>query len=124
MGLDRTVQFPAGVIPAWGAIKSQLARVGERGHLRMIDGLPAFPEEEPESGWRELRVAVGTGMVTVRRAGDEFTCVVWSNADANLLGARDRVVWACAIAGGGTVVTDAGAVSAAEFAQLSDIRPA
>lgn len=124
MGLDRTVRFPAGQPPAWGAIKTHLLRVGEPGTLRMIDGLPAFPDESPDSEWRELRVAAGGAMVTVRRAGDALTCVVWSNADAQLLAARDRVAWACAAAGAGLVETDRGAVSAAEFAQLSDIRPA
>lgn len=124
MGLDRTVRFPAGQTPAWDAIKAHLFRVGEPGTLRMIDGLPAFPDESPESNWRELRVAAGGAMVTVRRAGDTLTCVVWSNADAHLLATRDRVAWACAAAGAGLVETAGGVVSAGEFAQLSDIRPA
>lgn len=120
MGLDCTIVFAAGAEPTWGAVKAQLARVGESGHLRMIDGLPAFPDEEPEGGWRELRVGVAAGMVTVRRGGSSFTCVVWSNADAGLLAARDRVAWACAAAGGGTVEGR----SAGAFAQEMGISPA
>lgn len=123
MGLERAVTCPNGV-PGWDAIKAQLARVGESGQLRMIDNLPAFPDEIPEPGWRELRIAAGGAMVTVRASGDTLTCVVWSNADPGLLAARDRVAWACAAAGGGSVATDAGPVPAAEFAQLSGIRPA
>ena len=122
MGLDRTVQFHAGV-PAWAAIKAQLARVGEPGLIRMIDGLPAFPDEAPEAGWRELRIAAGSGMVTVRQTVDSVTCIVWSNADPALLAARDRVAWACAEAGGGVIATETGAVSPAAFAQVSNIHP-
>ena len=124
MGLDVTVRFPAGSVPAWDAIRGQLARVGEPAPLRMIDGLPAFPDESPDAGWRELRVGVASGMVTLRRSGDAITCVVWSNADAALLAGRDRVAWACAAAGDGSVVTPAGEVSADEFARLSNISPA
>ena len=124
MGLDCTIRFPAGSVPAWDVIKGQLARLGESAPLRMIDGLPAFPDESPEAGWRELRVGVGAGMVTVRRAADALTCVVWSNADPALLAARDRVAWACASAGRGTVVTEAGEASADEFARQCGISPA
>jgi len=123
MGLDRTVRFPGGV-PAWDAIKSQLARVGEPAPLRMIDGQPAFPDESPEANWRELRIGVATGMVTLRRGSDALTCVVWGNADAALLAALDRVLWACAAAGSGVIDTPSGSVSAENFAQLSNIRPA
>jgi hypothetical protein len=124
MGLDCTILFPAGALPAWNAIKGQLARVGELAPLRMIDNMPAFPDETPEDGWRELRVGVATGMVTIRRTGDSFNCIVWGNADASLLAARDRVAWACAAAGNGTIVTPSGEVSSVEFAQLSHISPA
>ena len=62
MGLDCTVRFPGGDPPAWDAIKLQLARVGEPAPLRMIDGLPAFPDETPAVGWRELRVGTAAGM--------------------------------------------------------------
>ncbi len=123
MGQDRTIQFSAGV-PSWDAIRTQLARVGEPAPLRMIDGLPAFPDETPADGWRELRVAAGGNMVTLRRTADSITCVVWGNADAALLAAFARVVWACAEAGGGSVVTATAALSPTEFAHLSDIRPA
>lgn len=58
MGMDRTVRFPCGTIPSWDLIRTQLARLGLDSPLRMIDGLPAFPDEAPEPGWRELRVGV------------------------------------------------------------------
>lgn len=125
MGLDRIVTFPAGHTPAWEAVKEQLLRVGEPGTLRMIDGLPAFPDELPPEDWKELRVAAGgAGMLTVRRTSAALTCVVWGNADPGVRASWDRFVWACAAAGDGRVQTDAGAVTAVEFAQLTDIRPA
>jgi hypothetical protein len=110
-----------GSVPGWDAIKGRLARVGEPAPLRMIDGLPAFPDESPEEGWRELRVGFSAGMVTLRRGGDVLTCIIWSNADAALLAARDRVAWACATAGQGMVAMPAGEIPAAEFAHLAGI---
>ena len=124
MGLDCTVRFPTGVVPAWDVIKGQLARVGELAPLRMIDGQPAFPDESPEEGWRELRVGFSAGMVTLRRGPDSLSCVVWSNADATLLAARDKVAWACAAAGGGTVISPEGEASAEEFARLRGLSTA
>jgi hypothetical protein len=124
MGLDCTVRFPAGRVPAWDAIKGQLARLGEAPPLRMIDGLPAFPDESPPDDWREIRAGFAGGMVALRRGADSITCVVWSNADPALLATRDRVAWACASAGQGTVVTAAGEVSADEFARQCGIKSA
>lgn len=124
MGLDCTVRFPAGSVPAWDAIATQLARVGASAPLRMIDGLPAFPDEVPADGWREVRVGFAAGMVTVRRGPDSLTCVVWSSADPALLAARDKLAWACAAAGEGTVETADGALAAAEFARRCGLDPA
>lgn len=123
MGLDCTIRFPAGSVPAWDTIKSQLARVGEPAPFRMIDGLPAFPDESPEENWHELRVGAGGGMVTLRRGADSLTCVVWSNADPALLAARDRIAWACAVAGQGSVLTETGEMSPSEFAQQRGLQP-
>jgi hypothetical protein len=90
----------------------------------MIDGLPAFPDETPEPGWAELRVGFPAGMVTVRRGAGSLTCVVWGNADPGLRAAWDRLCWACAAAGGGSVETPGGAVSAAEYARAAGLSPA
>lgn len=123
MGLDCTVRFPAGAVPEWDLVKAQLLRVGEPGTLRMIDGMPAFPDETPEPHWRELRVGCAAGMVTVRRGTDALTCVIWSNADPALFAARDRVVWACCAAGSGLIGTAGGEVSCDEFARAQGISP-
>ena len=124
MGQDRTVRFRAGHVPAWDAIKQRLFRVGEPGTLRMIDGLPAFPDETPEPGWNEVRVAAGGPKLTVRRGSDSLACVVWGNADAALLASWNNFVWACAAAGEGVVLTETGAMSADEFARFAGVRPA
>lgn len=123
MGVELTVRF-AGELPDFGAIRAQLARFGEVPPVRMIDGLPAFPDETPEAGWRELRFGFAAGMVTLRRAPGALVCVVWGTADADLLAARDRVAWACAEAGGGTVRTDSSDFDAAAFARARALRPA
>jgi hypothetical protein len=123
MGMDRTIRFPSGGIPSWDAIRDQLLRVGVAAPLRMIDGMPAFPDETPEPTWRELRVGTPAGMVTLRRGADSLSCVVWGNADAALTAAWDGVCWACAEAGHGTIDTPAGPVSAAEFAAATGLSP-
>ena len=123
MGLDRTVRFPTSDTPSWGAIRAQLQRVGEAGQLRMIDGLPAFPDEEPADGWSELRVGTAAGMVTVRRRPEALVCVTWGNSDPALSAAWGRVTWACAAAGGGMIETPTGSVSAAAFAAMEGIVP-
>jgi hypothetical protein len=122
MGMSRTIRF-SGEPPDWPAIQARLRHVLADAPLRMIDGQPAFPHETPEPGWRELRVGTPAGMVTVRRDQDALTCVVWGNADPALSAAWDRVSWACAVAGGGTIETPAGPKSAADFAASAGISP-
>ena len=123
MGLDRTIRFPNSETPSWEAIRAQLVRVGEAASLRMIDGMPAFPDENPEASWKELRVGTTAGMVTIRRGPGVLTCVVWGNADAALNGAWAKVIWACAQAGGGQIEMPSGSVSAEQFAQSAGLSP-
>jgi hypothetical protein len=124
MGLDRTIRFPAAETPTWAAVKAQLARVGESAPLRMIDGMPAFPDEDPPADWKELRVGTAAGMVSIRRTPGTLTCVVWGNADPALSAAWAKVIWACAEAGGGAVETPEGPLPADEFAATAGVSPA
>jgi hypothetical protein len=124
MGLERTIRFPGDETPPWSAIRTHLARVGEDGQLRMIDGLPAFPDETPPEDWNELRVGTPAGMVTVRRGSGVLSCVVWGNADPVLNLAWSKVIWACAAAGGGIVQDPSGALQASDFAARAGISPA
>jgi hypothetical protein len=122
MGLDRTIRFSTAEVPSWEAICTQLRRVGEESQLRMIDGLPAFPDETPAPDWKELRLGSTSGMVTIRRGAGELTCMVWGNADPSLMSTLSKVCWACAAAGGGQIVTSSGLVSAEEFARSAGIQ--
>lgn len=123
MGMDRTIRFSTTETPTWDAVRAQLRRVGEDGTLRMIDGLPAFPDEAPDPAWRELRVGTAAGMVTLRRRADALNCVVWGNADSALMAAWHKVIWACAAAGPGTVETPSGPLPAADYAASVGLSP-
>jgi len=123
MGLDRTIRFSTVETPSWEAIQTELARVGETPLLRMIDGLPAFPDEIPESGWKELRLGMTAGMVTIRRGLGLLTCMIWGNGDDALRVAWSKVIWACATAGSALIDTPSGPVSPAEFASSSGFSP-
>jgi hypothetical protein len=98
MGQERIVRFESEP-PSWEAIRAELTRQGIPCQLRMIDGLPAFPDDSPESGWRELRIGFDSGMVTLRRAPQQLTCVMWGNADEALLQSCESLVAACTAAG-------------------------
>ena len=102
MGLSSVVIF-SGDPPSWGTIRDQLQLRGLSTNLRMIDGLPAFPDEIPESTWHELRVTVGAGMLTLKRSPDGLQCVVWGNADSSLQRAQNVAVEIIAELTGGVV---------------------
>ena len=117
MGVQRVVRHGPAAGVDWPRILERLGTFGESVSLRMIDGLPAFPDEVPDPAWRELRLSFPSGMVTLRRVPEGSACIVWGNADQALLCARDRLCWAYADATGGVVEADDGsALSAAEFA--------
>ena len=103
MGVERVVRFPPGCSPGWPEIAAKFTAAGESPVLRMIDGLPAFPDEVPDPGWRELRVGLAGGMVTLRRHGDALRCVTWGSDDPALRRSLDHVISAAADAGGGGV---------------------
>jgi hypothetical protein len=85
--------------PEWAKVAAYLETQQEKAIVRMIDGLPAFPDEIPEPGWKELRISLSGGMVTLRRETDSVACVVWGNADAALLRSWRVCAWAVAKAG-------------------------
>jgi hypothetical protein len=116
MGLLREVRHDETAAVEWQAIRERLAATGDVPVIRMIDGLPAFPDEVPQTTWHELRLALAGGMVTLRREPGVILCIIWSNADAGLQKARDRVCRACAEATGGKIQLDDGRlVTADEF---------
>jgi hypothetical protein len=102
MGLQRDVSF-TGEMPSWSDVSNRLAAAGLSVTVRMIDGLPAFPDEVPEPGWQELRLSTPGGMVTLRGSTSCLSVVVWGNADAQLLRERDIIATTIAEMTGGTV---------------------
>jgi hypothetical protein len=106
VGLLRTVTFPTDSRPSWESVSAAIRDFGETPVIRMIDDLPAFPDEIPEAGWRELRISLAGGMVTLRAEPAGWSCVIWGNADAALVRSRDLFCRAIASAGGGQISQD------------------
>lgn len=121
MGQAQVIIFPDNHCPSWEAIRDQVISNGTHVHLRMIDGLPAFPNESPGSKWQELRVLIGNAMFTLRRIPGGIECVSWSDLDNSALVARHRLIWACAAAGNGRVKTLHGDLGAEDFAKTCGI---
>ncbi len=117
MGIERTIRCPAaGATLDWTRFVEHLRAVGENPILRMIDGLPAFPDEVPADDWRELRVGLSGGMVTVRRTSPvTFSCITWGTAEPGLARSWDRCCWAVAVTGGGSVEEGGASRTADEF---------
>jgi hypothetical protein len=89
MGVQSSFRFPA--VPSWDAIRTKIAESGDPPVVRMIDGLPAFPDEVPPDGWGEVRIGLAGTMITLRRTGDGIDVVTWGTADPALDAARARV---------------------------------
>ncbi len=123
MGLDRSIHFAEGHAPSWDAIRTELVELGFDSSLRMIDNLPAFPDETPDETWQELRVGFASGMVALRRAPTRISCIVWGNADEGLKKAWHALIWACAVASSGMIETEGGPRSAVEFARETGLIP-
>ena len=77
MGMERIVTFP-GETPSWEAIMREANAAGIVFTVRMIDGLPAFPDEIPEENWNEVRVSASAGKITLRRQPHQLAVVVCS----------------------------------------------
>jgi hypothetical protein len=107
MGMERVITFTGATSP-WEAIQREALAAGLSVAMRMIDGLPAFPDEAPEAGWRELRVSTGAGMITLRQQPGQLAIVVWGNADESLRQEWERLVQACARAVNGTLQGEPG----------------
>ena len=123
MGMDQKVRFAADRMPSWQHLCELLTGHGLTPQLRMIDGQPAYPDEQPVDEWTELRVGTAQGMVTLRREPDGIRLVTWGNADAAMCQAWNALTWAIALLSGGTIETGSGSCIAAEFAQAHELPP-
>jgi hypothetical protein len=120
MGLSYEIHFPGGHAPAWDTIFNALTHHGVTTQLRMIDGVPALPDETPPNDCHELRITCGVGMLTLRRKNANYTCTVWGNADTELLKMLRRVVWVCAEVGDGVISDSVQTVTPTEFLKWLD----
>jgi hypothetical protein len=123
MGMEQTVEFEPGTVPAWSAVRDLLAARGFPVQMRMIDGQLAFPDEMPPETWQELRIGTPQGMVTLRRDGDQIRTVTWGNADGAMVRAWNALTWAVAAAGSGRVLGASGPVTATEYQRSADLPP-
>jgi hypothetical protein len=123
MGVELNVTFPGRPVPAWPVVAKLLAGRGSAVQMRMIDGELAFPDEQPPEDWREIRVAAGGTMVTIRRSGQEVRLVAWGNADENQRRLWQLLAWAFAQAGDGLVRTEEGDLTPAAFAENAGLPP-
>lgn len=87
MGVERIVRTTGPT--DWPTVAARLAVAGHPAVVRMIDGLPAFPDEVPEANWQELRLGLPGGMVTVRRIPGGVRLVTWGTDDPALISALD-----------------------------------
>jgi hypothetical protein len=101
MGMDQKVSFAPERLPSWSQLTALLAERGLTVQMRMIDGELAFPDEVPSMNWRELRVGLAPGMITLRRERDGITLVTWGNADDDLRQAWNDLAAALADITGG-----------------------
>jgi hypothetical protein len=90
MGVERRVEVSTP--PSWPTIAARLKAQGLDAPLRMIDGLPAFPEEQPGDGWQELRIGTPAGMITLRREPEALRIIGWGNLDSMWLDAVAEAV--------------------------------
>jgi hypothetical protein len=59
--MEQNITFPVGIPPSWPVVRDLLISRGFPVQVRMIDGELAFADEEPPSGWRELRLSSPEG---------------------------------------------------------------
>ncbi len=116
MGIERTVRTSTPDRLSWLDLVERLNAHGETPVLRMIDGLPAFPDEVPDATWNELRLGLSGGMVTVRRTPTGFACVTWGASDDALRRSWDRLCHALASGVDGQIVEGTTVESPAAFA--------
>ena len=88
MGMELSILAPS---LDWTRIRLALDQFAPKGSLRMADGLLTFPEEEPSPDWRELRVALPSGMVTLKRTKNGLDLITWGIISEELLSQRNQL---------------------------------
>lgn len=91
MGLEQLVP---GDPPPLADVLARLAAAGVTAMIAMVDGQLVMPGAPPPAAWREVRVRTPDGTVTLARRPGGVAVVVFGNADAALVRARDAVATA------------------------------
>ena len=80
-----------------------LASIGDGWKLRLVDGLPAFPDEAVPSEFHEVRLALSGEMVTVVSEPFGYRLVTWSFVSPEFQNAVNRLAERLVFTGGGTI---------------------
>lgn len=72
--------------------------------LRLVENMPAFPDEEIPEEFSEIRLGSEGGMISVRSQPGALVLVVWGNADDPLCQALVKLAGCLATRGAGKVI--------------------
>jgi hypothetical protein len=89
MGLD--VVVPRTGACAIAEVLARLARDGVRAQVMMVDGNLHAPNAPVKDDWRDVRLKLPAGMLSLKRRPDGIAVVVFGNADTALMDAQRRV---------------------------------
>ncbi len=121
MGQTLQIESPDGSALEWPAFVVALAEYRLAPVVRMIDGLPAFPDEIPGEGWREVRVSAADGMITIHASPTGYRFTIWNDTASSFVNAWQTLVYVAAQQIGGSVVLGDARVSPEKFAQLHQL---
>jgi hypothetical protein len=77
--------------PDLAALLEALTRAGLPSVPMMIDNQLVAPNAPPPARWRDVRLKTPAGTLTLKLDGSTVHLVVFGNADAGLLAARDTI---------------------------------
>lgn len=80
-----------------------LSSIPDDWKLRLVDGLPAFPDETVPSNFQEVRLALSGQMVTVVSEPYGFRLVTWSSVSSEFQIAVNRLAEKLVCKAGGSV---------------------
>lgn len=73
----------------WSIISQAMGKFEPKGILCIADGQLTFPDEEPGANWKELRIKLPEGMVTIKKNQVGLTLITWGNVSPELISQRD-----------------------------------
>ncbi len=92
MGMD--LKVPRVDVVSIARVIERLAAAGMTASVVMVDGQLHAPSATVPDGWREVRLRLAAGTVTVRVQPDGISVMVFGNADAALINAQRAIATA------------------------------